>query len=517
MLDIGGRERLLLTRTEGRIALTRHNPLLFAYIYLPEHITSENASSSVRPGDAMTLSEFHLELLEYARTWEEPLGARKEYRDCFIAPRSSGKTTWLFLILPMWAAAHGHKRFIAAFSDSAPQAEGHLSTFKTELETNERLRLDFPDLCEPAKGTNVGRYLMNNRNQIKQANGFVFMARGADTKVLGMKVGNLRPDVLLFDDIESGESSYSAAEVRKRLDTLVSDLFALNDWARVCIIGTTTMPGSIIDQMRKFHEYKQRYDGDDMRNDIDAELRWIIDQNIDTHFWPAILTNEDGEERSFWPERFPLDNLNADRHTRDFAKNMMNRPISLEAGYWLDDDIEIKNCKVADGEEPYPRTILSVDPAVTTARASDYTGLAVVSRGADGQVYVRHAEQVKLGSSALRDRVIELIEEYDVKVVYVETNQGGDLWKQVFEDVPAKFRSVRQREKKELRATRALDFYRKGRIFHTKHMSILEEQMLAFPKLQHDDVVDAVVSGILYFLSTESGGIAVKQLNYLGR
>jgi len=195
-----------------------------------------------------------------------------------------------------------------------------------------------------------------------------------------------------------------------------------------------------------------------------------------------------------------MDMLNQIRHTRDFAMNMMNRPVSLDGGYWDEADVEI------DEPESFGNTIISVDPAVTTKRASDYTGLAVLSRGSDGLVYVRHAEQVKAASEDLKHRVVELIEEYGAKVVYVETNQGGDLWKQVFAGIPARYRGMRNTEKKEIRIGQAYDFYKKGRVKHTRHFPALEEQMLAFPRVPHDDVLDAVAGGVLYF--NKGGGRA---------
>jgi predicted phage terminase large subunit-like protein len=374
-----------------------------------------------------------------------------------------------------------------------------------------RLKADFPELCSPAKGTSVGRYLMHNRNQIKQSNGFIFMAKGADSTALGMKFGALRPDVLLFDDIEPGESNYSVLEAKKRLETLTSDLFALNDWATVCIIGTTTMPNSIIDQIRKVDEQRVMlgFGEEELRDTIDPELRWVIDQNIKTHYWPAIF-DEEGKEDSFWPERFPLEEMQQERHTRNFAKNYMNKPVSTENGFWSEEDIEI-----ASVPEGTVRTIISVDPAVTTAKASDYTGIAVLCRASDSNVYVLFAEQVKMGGESLKQHVETLVEKYDARVIYVETNQGGDLWKDVFSSLPAKFRSMRQTEKKELRAQRAYHWYQKGKVKHVANFPVLEEQMYAFPRVSHDDVVDAVVSGVLYFLKTKSGRVSVEQYSYV--
>lgn len=496
----------LLKTEEGRRQLTRHDPLLFAAVYFPHHLDPNNVPASLA---AMTVCDFHMDLLDYAESWSRPIGARKASRACFIAPRQSGKSTWIFLLLPMWAAAHGHRNFVAAFSDSETQAMTHLHTFKMELDTNSLLRNDYPDFVAPATTSNSMRQIMHNRNQIMQKSGFIFMAKGADSAALGMKVGAQRPDVLLFDDIEPGESNYSAYEAGKRKETLLSDLFPLNDWAVVAIVGTTTMPNSLIDQMRKVSAQKEDYDGEEslFRESLDPDLRWVIDEKINIHYWP-VIREMDGVEESLWPERWSMDDINADRHTRAFAKNMMNRPISSDGGYWDESDIDI------DRPEYYRRTVISIDPAVTTAKKSDYTGIAVISLGSDGLLYVRHCEQVKLGSDALADKVRELVHEYEVSVAIVETNQGGDLWKQVFRELPARFYSLRQKEKKEVRAAQAVDFYKRGQVKHVRHFATAEEQMLAFPHVTHDDLVDAISTGVLTFKKYARGGARVTQTNY---
>lgn len=485
----------LLGTAEGRRLLTRHDPLLFARVYFPHHIKNPVTGS-------MTVCDFHMDLLDYAETWAQKGGNSKEHRHCFIAPRQSGKSTWVFLLLPMWAAAHGHRKFVAAFSDSEAQAITHLHSFKMELQQNELLRNDFPELCNPAKVGGSSKEMLNNRNQIMQENGFIFMAKGADSAALGMKVGAIRPDVLLFDDIEPGESNYSAHLARQRRETLISDLFALNTWAVVGIVGTTTMPDSLIDQMRKVELAKREYDGDPdlFRESLDPEQRWVLDENIKVHYWPVILQDpETGEERSLWPEQWSMDYLNRERGTRAFMKNMMNRPVSKDGGYWDEEDIDI------DRPEFYRRTIVSVDPAVTTAKRSDYTGIAVVSLGSDGRTYVRYAEQFKASSDIIADKVAGIIEEYEASHLIVETNQGGDLWKSVFKDIPVRYRGIRAKEKKEVRAAEAVDLYKRGKVKHTGHFHIAEEQMLAFPHVQHDDVVDAVVTGVLAFKNARQG------------
>lgn len=503
--SLKGKAELLKSKA-GRLALTKHDPLLFAYIYLPHHITAEDGS--------MTLNEFHLELVKYSEVLTKPINKPAEYRDCFIAPRNTGKSTWVFTILTIWAAAHGHQKFIAAFSDSSTQAEEHLKTFLSELQENEKLKQDFPLLCQPKMGGWRERAIAANRWQYMAASGFIFMAKGADNAVLGMKVGTLRPTWIILDDIEKDESNYSEAAVQTRLKTLQDAIFPLNVYAKVTIVGTTTRPGAIIDQIRKVNEFKKEWDGTEaeLSDALPHELRWVLQEGFNCKHMRALIKQEDGY-RSLWPEKWPLDWLIAQAHTRSFLKNYQCEPIADDAGYWDEADINIES------ELVYGNTIISVDPAVTTNKRSDYTGVSVISRGTmfPNRLYVRHVEQGKWSPEKIFERVEELVAEFDAKIIYIETNQGGDTWKQVFDGASAKVRYFKQppNEKKEHRAQRALDFYQKNRVFHVMHFPAAEEQLLNFPKGLHDDMVDAISSGVLYFFRKKGGPAQIITTKYM--
>jgi phage terminase large subunit-like protein len=225
------------------------------------------------------------------------------------------------------------------------------------------------------------------------------------------------------------------------------------------------------------------------------------------------MQNEDGSERSVWEEKWTLEWLQSQRHLRDFAKNYMNKPVNLDGNFWANEDIIIEEA------EEYGNTIISVDPAVTKNKVSDYTGIAVLSRGIDAlgneNIYIRDAQQVKLSPSDLCEKIKDLAKTYDAGLLYVETNQGGDLWQDVFKTIPIKYRSKHQKLSKQIRAGKALNFYQQKKIRHNAHFPALEEQMWSFPKVSHDDVLDAVVTGVLYFLDNKAVKVIARQFNYL--
>lgn len=452
--------------------------MAFARIYLPHHLKSEET------GGEMTFSDVHRAWCEHARLWLLPLGEPMQHRDAFVAPRSMGKSTWWFLILPMWAAAFGHVKFAAAFADSASQAEAHLQTFKHELDTNAKLRADFPELVAPARRPR-GTQVADNRAMLYTASGFVFAARGIDSSSLGMKVGERRPDLLILDDIEPEGSNYNAEQAKKRLSTLTDAIFPLNVNARVVIVGTVTLPGSIIHQLvRSVRE-------------IGASEQWIVDEKVKCHYYPPIVTDDSGVEHSAWPGRWSLAFLRSIRHTASFAKNYANDPRGIDGAYWSEDDYQYGD----DAGQPH-RWVLSIDPAVTTKLKSDFTGVSVVSCRRDGtKAVVHYAVEVKIKGEALRELCLQLLETFpEIGLILIESNQGGEVWGTVLHHLPVKIKAIHNTLKKELRAGQAHTHYQRGRVLHAKRLDRLEEQQIAFPKAPHDDMVDSVGTALIYFL-----------------
>lgn len=478
-------EELVLLAHEGpdvqravRRELAR-DPVAFAMIYMSHHLRS--------PADKkISFSEVHFEWCRLALGWQQPTTEPRQNRHALIAPRECGKSTWWFLVLPLWAAANGIVRFAAAFASATAQAEGHLSTFKRELETNTLLQADYPELCAPARKERGGT-VADRQGMLHTAAGFVFAARGVDSEILGMKVGDARPDLLILDDIEPGEAKYSPYLAEKRLGTVLDSIFPLNIYARVVMVGTVTMPGSIMHQCVK---YAQGVD--------EGVDEWVKDERIQPHYTPAILVNDDGTRRSVWPEKWPLPFLESIEHTRSYAKNYANDPMGRDGSYWNKDDFRY-------GElAGVTKVAIFVDPAVTARKTSDFTGIAVMGRTPAGRCVVLHAEGVRLTGKPLRDHLLKLTVRFpQVKRIVVEVNQGGSLWTDVLNDMPVRVELHTVSEAKEIRFAEALDFYQRGRVLHVCKIPMLEEQMVSFPRGAYDDIADAAVAGVLYFLAPD--------------
>jgi phage terminase large subunit-like protein len=467
---------------EIRRTVTHADPMAFALTYLWHHLASEQTHNEV------TLSPVHVDWARKGRR----LIRQEPFRRAFVGPREMGKSTWWFLIVPLWAAAHGHTKFVAAFADSSKLAETHLATFLTELRTNERLRDDFPDLCTPLV-TRRGITDADRADLYRAKSGFVFAARGMESQALGLKIGNLRPDLLILDDVEPAEERYSADLTAKRLATLQDTVLPLNDRARVVFVGTVTRADSILHQLVRVARGQVARD--------DERSRWIDDDRWEPFYYAPIVTEDDGARESIWPARWPLEDLERIEHTRSYMKNYLNDPLGLDGAYWVAEDFR-------RGElEGVTRTLLSIDPAVTTKQSSDYTGLAVIEYAPGmnppktGRCRVKRALRVKLSGADLRRKVMDMLNaDPAIGLLLIETNQGGEVWPAILHDIPVKLRLIHQTVKKEVRAAEVLNLYQTGHVVHAHGLTDLETEQVGFPRAPHDDLVDAVGTGIIAFL-----------------
>ena len=517
---LAGVDPRLMAIPEGRRLLTRCDPFLFALTYLTGHLRGPDTDEEI------TYADCHFDWYRLMAQWATRPRGPRAWRHSIAAPRSSAKSTHWFTIAPLWAGAHQHVRFVAAFADSGTQAEMHLQTFRSELAHNGLLRQDYPDFCQAARKP-TGRTVADNEGMYQCRSGFVFAARGADTATLGMKVGSIRPDVIILDDIEKHEAQYSLDQVVKRRGTILNAIFPLNERARVVVVGTTTRPGSIVHQLVQVATGEHPPTGDDHG--------WIAEERITPHHHKPIIDTPGGR-RSIWPAKWPLSYLEAIEDTRSFALNFLCDPAEADGQYWRAEDF------LHGIPGPVGGCYCFVDPPVTHNRRSDPAGIAIVGHlphGAPGlrdilteryktdtatidrlaarqrltkgrpppAVVVYHAEERRLTSRPLLRHVAATIAAFEartghpVRAVLCEANQGGDLWHLAAEHLGVPFHTYNAPPiPKDARIMLALDLYQAMRVYHATRLPAMERQAVAWPDTAHDDVIDAVSSAALALL-----------------
>jgi phage terminase large subunit-like protein len=224
--------------------------------------------------------------------------------------------------------------------------------------------------------------------------------------------------------------------------------------------------------------------------------------------------------------------LKSIEHTRGYKLNYDNDPAGREGDFWNAEDIRYG---IPAG---ITKLFIFVDPPVTQKTTSDDAGIAVVGyvpasmaskltraelalypreflaenllehevKDPTGparlsRVVVLEAFGVKATGANLKKKVLDTLARWPrVQAVILENNQGADLWLEVFNDLPVRFITFGSHEKKEVRFSRALDFYQKRRVTHASPQRDAEDQMTSYPKVAKDDIMDAISAGVLRLL-----------------
>lgn len=170
-----------------------------------------------------------------------------------------------------------------------------------------------------------------------------------------------------------------------------------------------------------------------------------------------------------------------------------------ENSLWKRHNIQYKKIEL----NCFEKIVIGVDPAVTSNKNSDETGIIVAGLGIDSNIYVIDDLSGKYKGSEWAKIVVRASFDYNANYVVVENNNGGDLvienLKSIDNTLP--IRTVHAVKGKVSRAEPISILYESNKVFHFKEFNILEEQMCNMSydsagKEYSPDRVDALVWAI---------------------
>lgn len=144
------------------------------------------------------------------------------------------------------------------------------------------------------------------------------------------------------------------------------------------------------------------------------------------------------------------------------------------------------------------RIVIAVDPAMTSGRASDETGIIVAGLGADDRGYVIADLSGRMAPAEWASAVVAAYYKYRADRVVAEVNQGGDLVEHTLRsfDPSIAYKSVYASRGKLARAEPVAALDARGMVHHLGAFAALEDQMCRFNPLtdtKSPDRVDARV------------------------
>ena len=287
-------------------------------------------------------------------------------------PRGSGKSS-VAETACLWAMFYGHRNFVALVSATETAALEMLASIKTELQENELLLEDFPEIVFPIdKLDNIsnkcpGQLCNGERTRIKwtsneivlptikgsKASGAIIRVAGITGRIRGMKFKRpenakpVRPSLVIIDDPQTSESANSLEQTKKRVRVLAGDVLGLagpgqkisglmpctvirlGDMADQILNGATH-PEWNGERTKMVYAFPSNEKLWEQYAEIRADsLRQYGDIRDATEFYKTHKTEMDEGAKVAWDARFNYDELSAIQHA-------MNLSFQDEGAFWAE-------------------------------------------------------------------------------------------------------------------------------------------------------------------------------------
>ena len=175
----------------------------------------------------------------------------------------------------------------------------------------------------------------------------------------------------------------------------------------------------------------------------------------------------------------------------------------------------IDSCRV-DDVPLLDRIVVAVDPAISSGKHSDETGIITAGLSSGGDVYILSDDTLKASPSVWASRVVSCYHRYGADRVVVESNQGGEMVEEVLRAIDSSLpvTRVHATRGKITRAEPVAALYEQGRVKHTKIFKKLEEQLTQFTpqSTNSPDRLDALVWAVTSLVLRQSANPSIRIL-----
>ncbi len=370
-------------------------------------------------------------------------------------PRGSGKST-MAEGANIWAMAYGHRSFLVIIGGSVDAAMLILEGIVGELEENEKIQADFPELAMPFEKLNgksaraqyqilngERTHIVMKRNRIECArvpnapcSGSIITCVGLQGKVRGpnkkLEDGTrLRPDFVLLDDPQTDESAHSQTQTDSReglIQSAVLNMAGPDKKIAGLLAGTVIEENDLMDRMLN-PELHPEWNGErcslvyrwpdtlDMwKTYANIRRRGLADGDGGQDAHKYYLDNREKMDKGAqvaWEQRYNIDEASALEHAYNllidlgeeaFYSEYQNQPkSSAHKTYELNIDTVAKNVNIYSVRQVPDNAVWVTGMTdinlyglhwVITAVAQDMTGYVI-----DYGVYPERGDLCKPGSS----------------------------------------------------------------------------------------------------------------------
>ena len=407
--------------------------------------------------------DFHAELSDFQNAIIEVDNKEiKANRSLSLAPRGGGKSTILTTTQVIHELLKNPNIRILLTSNTQLQAESFLRVISQHLTENKKLIDIFGEIKH-------SKYKWDSR-EINVA-GRTRKGKEASLMCIGLGGGltGLHFDLIIGDDLVDEEN----ARTKHQRDTCFTWFYktmypTLEPDGRLYLIGTRYHPDDLYGRLEK----------EEFRNRVN-----VI---------PAIRKTEEGEECSFWPERFPLKKLHSMRRAMGIIifNTQMQNNTDLMIGRMIKPEFFNVYKKVPETSGFY---VQGTDSATSTKDKDDYFAHVTlfITKEPQPNVYLVDYVKRKMSVKHQYDYCVRKNAEFDPLRVFIESNAGQAYFAEGLKlrDLPVK--RVYSTKDKINEMYKVLPIIEDGRFYVKSEHAEFVNDMVVFPDGDDDDLADA--------------------------
>jgi len=409
-------------------------------------------------------NEFHDEFIGWLEQGRD--------KDIYLVPRGHLKTSIFTIGGSLWSVIKNPERRIGIGSDTLGRAKGFLREIKSICENNPDLPLTWPEIFyqypekESPKWTE-NELVFKRRRTPKEASITAFSLESLPT-------GSHFEDIRL-DDIVTPENTTTRDQMDKLKTSfgLLSPILEPQEAVmRVC--GT-------------------RYDYGDLYGDLQKDPNWRAYRR------PAIE-----DDKVIFPQKFTLEKL------AEIRNDVGAGPYIFSCQYLLD-PIDPENAmfqrrwfQYFTEWKPGPyNSYITVDTAYSEKRTADYSVIMHTKVDSQLNLFVTDYIRDRLAIGDLVNALLDMAERIPtLKLIGIEIQPGetenNSAMLHVLREEMRKrgkfhrLEAIKPVKDKVTRAGALVALFSNGQVYMRQNQSELEEELLRFPKGEHDDLVDAL-------------------------
>ena len=480
------------------------------YTERQRRIQGQVATSTVKFGKAMMPSSFPLNPCSMHYEWDKALEDSSLLRLNIEAPRKHAKTTFIArtysLKTLLTSIATGKREYILLIGKTQKSvAAKSLHHIKFSLTYNERIREVYGDWSKTTAQT-WGAF------EIILADGSIVASLGLGQPISGLNLLDLRPTIILLDDVQDIHNTKTAEAMRGHLRWLLGEVEpALDDDGRIINIATPKHELAIVRELKKAYGWTTL--GTREGGGYDA----IADDDKKLSLWPEKFSYEQlkeiekstssmnelrlfyseyrcqlvgSEEQLFRPEYFRYYRGNL---TYDSVGNQFLKITHL----WRESDNKSfsedpRKFELTEPELRPVATFTGCDPASSQREGASYATIVTIAVDAELNMFVLPYFRKRVSPSALYKELQKRFIEYRPSFTTVEANGFQvSLAEQLRNSEAGMFMAgLRKkhitRDSKDTRHERMEPFFYQGRVFFAEGMEDLKSDLLLYPRGKRD-------------------------------